>query len=278
MVETRRGGQPVRAYPALVDEGATVAVRLCDSEAGQREAMLRGTRRLLLLNLTVNPAKAAQDRLDNAAKLALAGVPHGSVGALLADCVGAAADQLIARCGGPAWDEAGFRGLLDGVRAGITDQTLRIERQVREVLAAWQACERRLASLRAPALGEAVADVRAQLGALVCAGFVTAHGARRLPDLLRYLRAADRRLQQLPQHAERDAARMAKVQQMREEYEWLCEQFPPGEPLPPQVTEIRWMIEELRVSYFAHALGTAYPVSDKRIMKAVDALAPTHPA
>ena len=67
---------------------------------------------------------------------------------------------------------------------------------------------------------------------------------------------------------------MAKVKEMRDEYAWLLEQFPAGRPVPPEALEIRWMIEELRVSYFAHALGTAYPVSDKRIVKAIDAAAP----
>ena len=67
---------------------------------------------------------------------------------------------------------------------------------------------------------------------------------------------------------------MAKVKEMQDEYAWLLEQFPQGRPVPQAAREIRWMIEELRVSYFAHALGTAYPVSDKRIVKAVDAAAP----
>ncbi|WP_326597802.1 ATP-dependent RNA helicase HrpA [Streptomyces sp. NBC_01803] len=272
--ETRRGGQPVKAYPALVDEGATVAVRLFDTEAEQDRAMRRGTRRLLLLNLPSDPAKFALRQLDNASKLALSSTPHGGVHALFEDCVTAAADQLVATHGGPVWDEEGFRKLFDAVRADIVDLTLKIVRQVREVLTAWQACERRLASLTSPVLAPPLADVREQLNALVRPGFVTEHGARRLPDLLRYLMAADRRLQQLPHQAERDRARMAKVHEMRDEYLWLLEQFPPGRPVPARAGEIRWMIEELRVSYFAHALGTAYPISDKRIIKAVDALAP----
>ncbi|RBM14887.1 ATP-dependent RNA helicase HrpA [Streptomyces sp. PT12] len=272
--ETRRGGQPVKAYPALVDERTSVAVRLFDTEDEQRAAMALGTRRLILLNLPSDPAKFAQRQLDNAAKLALSSTPHGSVGALFDDCVTAAADQLIAAHGGPAWDEEGWIKLFDAVRADIVDLTQRIVRQVREVLGAWQACERRLATVTSPVLRPAVEDVREQLDALVGPGFVTAHGARRLPDLLRYLMAADRRLQQLPHQAEKDRARMAKVHQMRDEYAWLLEQFGPGRPVPPAAREIRWMIEELRVSYFAHALGTAYPVSDKRIVKAVDALAP----
>ncbi|ADI08855.1 ATP-dependent helicase HrpA [Streptomyces bingchenggensis BCW-1] len=272
--ETRRAGQPVKAYPALVDEGASVAVRLFDTEAEQRQAMWRGTRRLILLGLPASPAKFAQGQLSNHAKLALSRSPHGSVPALFEDCVAASADRLIAARGGPAWDEEGFRKLFDGVRADIMDATLDTVRKVQEVLAAWQSCERRLKATTSPALLASLADVKEQLAELIKPGFVTEHGVRRLPDLMRYLVAVDRRLQQLPTNAERDRARMAKVKEMRDEYAWLLEQFPAGRPVPQEALEIRWMIEELRVSYFAHALGTAYPISDKRIVKAIDAAAP----
>ncbi|UQA94541.1 ATP-dependent RNA helicase HrpA [Streptomyces halobius] len=272
--ETRRAGQPLKAYPALVDEGGSVAVRLFDTEAEQLQAMWAGTRRLILLNIPTNPAKFAQDKLSNQQKLALSRNPHGSIGALFEDCVTAAADRLIAARGGPAWDEESFRKLFDGVRADLVDATLKTIQQVQEVLAAWQACERRLKATTSPSLLPSLADVREQLAALIKPGFVTAHGAKRLPDLMRYLVAADRRLQQMPTHAERDRSRMAKVKEMQDEYAWLLEQFPQGRPVPAAAREIRWMIEELRVSYFAHALGTAYPVSDKRIVKAVDAAAP----
>ncbi|WFB08687.1 ATP-dependent RNA helicase HrpA [Streptomyces sp. LX-29] len=272
--ETRRAGQPVKAYPALVDEGASVAVRLFDTEVEQQQAMWRGTRRLILLNLPSNPAKFAQGKLTNQAKLALSASPHGSVQVLFEDCVSAAADRLIAARGGPAWDEESFRKLFDAVRADITDATLDTVRKVQEVLAAWQACERRLKATKSPVLLPSLTDVREQLGELVKPGFVTEHGVRRLPDLMRYLVAVDRRLQQLPNNAERDRTRMAKVHEMRDEYLWLLEQFPQGRPVSREVREIRWMIEELRVSYFAHALGTAYPISDKRIVKAIDAAAP----
>ncbi|RLV01583.1 ATP-dependent RNA helicase HrpA [Streptomyces griseocarneus] len=272
--ETRRAGQPVKAYPALVDEGASVAVRLFDTEEEQREAMWRGTRRLILLNLPSNPAKFAQDKLSNQQKLALSRNPHGSIQALFEDCVSGAADKLIAAHGGPAWDEESFRKLFDAVRADVVDATLDTIRRVQEVLAAWQACERRLKATTSPVLISSLTDVKEQLAELIRPGFVTAHGVRRLPDLLRYLVAADRRLTQLPTNAERDRARMAKVKEMQDEYAWLLEQFPTGRPVSQEVREVRWMIEELRVSYFAHALGTAYPVSDKRIVKAIDKLAP----
>ncbi|PNE36905.1 ATP-dependent RNA helicase HrpA [Streptomyces noursei] len=272
--ETRRAGQPVKAYPALVDEDSSVAVRLFDTEAEQLSAMWAGTRRLILLNIPTNPAKFAQDKLSNQQKLALSRNPHGSIAALFEDCVTAAADRLIAARGGPVWDEESFRKLFDAVRADLVEATLKTIQQVQEVLAAWQACERRLKATAFPSLLPSLADVKEQLAALIKPGFVTTHGAKRLPDLMRYLVAVDRRLTQLPTNAERDRSRMAKVKEMQDEYAWLLEQFPQGRPVPAAAREIRWMIEELRVSYFAHALGTAYPVSDKRIMKAVDAAAP----
>ncbi|MBH1934559.1 ATP-dependent RNA helicase HrpA [Streptomyces sp. AV19] len=271
---TPMAGLPVKAYPALVDEGASVAVRLFDTEPEQRQAMWRGTRRLILLNLPSNPAKFAQDKLGNQQKLALSANPHGSIQALFDDCVSGAADKLIAAHGGPAWDEEGFRKLFDAVRTDIVDVTLDTVRKVQEVLAAWHACERRLKATTSPVLLESLTDVRQQLAELVKPGFVTAHGVRRLPDLMRYLVAVDRRLTQLPTNAERDRSRLAKVREMQDEYAWLLEQFPKGRPVPQEALDVRWMIEELRVSYFAHALGTAFPVSDKRIVKAIDALAP----
>ncbi|WP_031049906.1 ATP-dependent RNA helicase HrpA [Streptomyces sp. NRRL F-5650] len=275
--ETRRAGQPVKAYPALVDDGPkanTVSVRLFDTEAEQAQAMWKGTRRLILRNIPVNPAKFASEKLTNQQKLGLSANPHGSIQALFDDCAMAAADRLIADFGGPAWDEESYRKLYDKVRAEIVDTTVRTVGQVQQVLAAWQACERRLKAVRSPALLANLQDVRTQLDALVKPGFVTEAGIKRLPDLMRYLVAADRRLQQMPTGVQRDTSRMEKVHEMRDEYAWLLEQMPQGRPVPQQVLEVRWMIEELRVSYFAHALGTAYPVSDKRIVKAIDALAP----
>lgn len=272
--ETRRAGQPVKAFPALVDQGETVAVRLFDTEAEQQQAMWRGTRKLILLNIPVNPAKFASDKLTNQQKLALSRNPHGSIQALFDDCATAAADRLIAAHGGPAWDEASFRKLYDKVRADLVDLTVRTIGQVQQILAAWQACERRLKATNSLVLINNVTDVREHLARLVPTGFVTLTGLRRLPDLMRYLVAEDRRLQQMPTNVQRDTTRMEKVHEMQDEYAWLLEQLPQGRPVPQEVLDIRWMIEELRVSYFAHALGTAFPVSDKRIVKAIDAAAP----
>ena len=269
--ETRRAGQPVKAYPALVDEGSSVAVKLFDTEAEQAAAMWRGTRRLILLNVPVNPAKFVADQMSNQQKLALSRNPHGSVQALFEDCATAAADRLIAERGGPAWDEESYRKLFDAVRADLVELTVRTVRQVQQVLAAWHSCERRLKDTRSPALVANVLDVKEQLAALVRPGFVTEAGLKRLPDVMRYLVAADRRLQQMPTAAQRDTTRMQKVREIQTEYAELLAAQPKGRPVPASVRDIRWMVEELRVSYFAHSLGTAFPVSDKRVFKALDA-------
>jgi ATP-dependent helicase HrpA len=272
--EARRAGQPVKAFPALVDEGSSVAVRLFDTEPEQTAAMWRGTRRLIMLNVPVNPAKFAADRLSNQQKLALSRNPHGSVQALFEDCATAAADRLIADRGGPAWDEESYRKLYDAVRADLVELTVRTVQRVEQVLAAWQSCERRLKDTRSLVLVANLQDVREQLAGLVHPGFVTETGLKRLPDLMRYLVAVDRRLQQMPSGAQRDTTRMAKIQEIQAEYAELLAAQRKGRPVPAAVRDIRWMIEELRVSYFAHALGTAFPVSDKRVFKALDAARP----
>src|SRR5262249_15042031 len=106
----------VRSYPALADEGDSVAIRTCATEAEQARSMWHGTRRLILLT-SPSPAKPLLRGLDNQAKLLLSHAPHGGAAELLDDCVACAVDKLIIEYGGPAWDQAGFQRLTDQVRA-----------------------------------------------------------------------------------------------------------------------------------------------------------------
>jgi ATP-dependent helicase HrpA len=211
-----------------------------------------------------------QSGLSNQAKLVLAGSPHGSVTALLEDCVACAADKLIAEAGGPVWDEAGFVRLKDHVRAELADTAALIFSHAQRILAASHEAEARLKSINSPSLAPALADVRAQLSRLIYPGFVTATGARRLPDVLRYLRAIDRRLSRLPEDPHRDRERMQQIQQLEARYVRTRDAHPGA----VKVREVRWMLEELRVSFFAQQLGTAYPISEKRILKALDQATP----
>ncbi len=269
-VERQRPGGAVRGWPALVDAGSSVAVRVLDSEPVQQEAMWRGTRRLLLLNLP-SPRRTADRGLDNRARLALARAPHPSLAALLDDCAGCAVEALMAEHGGPAWDEAAFGRLLAGVRRGYDAALSAVVEHVVRVLAAARDVDAALARPAPPAALPAAADVRAQLADLVHPGFVTETGAARLADLTRYLAAAARRLEQASLDPARDRARMAEVSYVREQYQARLAALDSGRPLPPALEDVRWMIEELRVSLFAQALGTRVPVSEKRVLRALDA-------
>ncbi|GAA5059815.1 ATP-dependent helicase HrpA [Thermocatellispora tengchongensis] len=259
----------MKAYPALADEGDSVAVRMFETESEQRRAMWAGTRRLALLG-SPNPAKWVLGQLSNQAKLALSRSPHQGATALFDDCVACAADKLIADVGGPAWDEGGFARIQEHVRAELFDTTLDVVRRVEGILALWHAVGTTLGELRGGATAAAVQDVRDQVARLVYPGFVTATGHRRLPDLHRYLRAAERRLAKLPDDPYRDEEWMLKVHDVEDDYHDLLDRLPPPRREDDDVTEIRWMIEELRVSFFAQTLGTPYPVSEKRIRKAID--------
>ena len=103
---------------------------------------------------------------------------------------------------------------------------------------------------------------------------MTATGYRRLPQLTRYLRGIERRLDKLPENPARDAASMAVAQRVEQAYRQAVADLPPARRGDPDVTEIRWMLEELRVSLFAQTLGTLAPVSENRILAALDRLRP----
>ncbi|MBX6384646.1 MAG: ATP-dependent RNA helicase HrpA [Microbispora sp.] len=257
----------LRAYPALVDEGTSVAVRMFETERERDRVMWAGTRRLLLLNV-VNPAKAILRTLTTAQKLALSRSPHGGAVALFDDCTACAADKLMAEAGGPAWDEAGFERLRDHVRAALYETTEEVVARVERILTVWHAAQSRLAALGGGA-ADLTADIADQLDGLVYDGFVTETGYDRLPDVHRYLRAVERRLDKLPDDPRRDREWMHRVHDIEDEYRDLLDRLKPDERDAKAVRDIRWMIEELRVSFFAQQLGTPTPVSEKRIRKAM---------
>jgi ATP-dependent helicase HrpA len=277
--EVRRqvGGQVVTGYPALVDAGTasapSVDLRVLSTPEEQRAAMWAGTRRLLLLTVA-SPVRQVRRTLNRTDTLALSQGPHGSLEELLADCLDCAADAVLAAAGGPAWDAAGFAALTERVQASLTGALVDVVAAVVDVLHAATAVRARIAALGSPGLADAVADVRAQVDALVYPGFVRATGAARLTDVTRYLRAASRRLETLPQQPGRDRDWMLRVRDVAEAYRELLASAPAGRPLPEAATEIRWMIEELRVSFFAQNVGTRYSVSEKRIHRAIDDLLP----
>ncbi len=265
-------GHTVTGYPGLVDDGASVSLRLFQTASEQEQAMRGGVIRLLALKVPP-PDRYVLEHLNNTEKLTFSQNPHGSVSALIADCALAAIDKLT-----PAalpWDEASFRALYEQVRAELIDTVFTVTAVVERILASTRRIEKQLKGTTSLALISALNDVRSQLRQLVFPGFVARTGYAQLSQLPRYLAAIEKRLEKLPGNVQRDAQHMAVIQALEDDYDDAVSALLPGRRAGTELTHVRWMIEELRVSLFAVELGTAYSVSEKRIRAVLNkALAP----
>ncbi len=266
-VEQVSGGHTVRGYPALVDTGTAVDIHVFATASEQRAAMAIGTRRLLRLSIP-SPMKTVERGLDPRSKLMLSSNPDGSLAALLDDCADAAVDLLAPA---PVWTRSEFASLREGAAQHLAATTLDIVRRAEKVVSAWSEVQVALPT-KAPAVqADAIADMRDQLTRLLEGGFVAATGAARLTDLARYVTAIGNRLERLPQGVEADRERMQRVHAVEDTYDDLLRDLPAGRADDPDVRDIAWFIEELRVSLWAQQLGTARAVSEQRILKAINA-------
>ena len=271
----RRG--PVMAYPTVVDEGETVGVDVVESPATQADCMWRATRRLVGLVAPLSD-RHLERRLTNDTKLAV-GRSGQAIEALLADCTVAVTDQIIIAHGGPPFGPAGFQAMADTARRDLADRVARVATIAGGVLAAAQLVADRARSLeqRSPEgwTAHAAAEVSHHVSEMTRPGFVTDTGPGRLRDLLRYLDAAGRRLQRLPGDARRDSERQSVIDGVVVRYRGLIDKVTEGR-MPggsgAGLADIRWMIEELRVSLWAQELGTRGPVSEVRILRAIERL------
>jgi len=268
VVERSSGAHTVRGYPALVDEGATVGVRVQATAAEQAAAMRDGTRRLLRL-VVPSPARQVERTLSPQARLVLGVNPDGALAALLDDCADAAVDELAPE---PVWTRAEFAALRATVADGLVGATVAIVDRVQTVLAAAHEVRLALPADPPPAQADAVADIREQIRRLLPPGFVTRTGAGHLDDLARWVAAIGRRLERLPRDVEVDRGRMARVHAVEGAYRELVAALPPLRAAAEDVRDVGRLIEELRVSLWAQQLGTSRPVSEKRIYRAIDAV------
>ena len=268
-VEAVTGGHTVVGYPALVDEGDSASVCIFASPGEQAAAMWNGTRRLLALTIAV-PRKQLERLVSNHARLALAGSGMGGVDALLDESLLCTYDQLLRTHGGPRWDEAGFAALRDLVRADVFDAASAVVSSAARVIAVAGSVATRIDDLRAEALQPSADDMRRQLRWLVHPGFVAASGAERLPDVARYVEGIGVRIDKLAGDFVRDRKRLAPVRRLQDEIDDLLLTCPKSRMR--ELLDVRWLVEELRISVFAQALGTAGPISEQRIERALDAL------
>lgn len=267
-VENVSGGHTVRGYPAFVDAGNAVDIKVFANPAEQAAAMRPGLRRLLRLSAP-SPVKAIERGLSTRTRLALNANPDGSLAALLEDCADAAVDVLVPK---PVWTRSEFATVVERAGKELGTTTHAAVSRVEKVLAAAHEVGVALPDKPSAAQADAVADIRSQLDRLLPKGFVTVAGVARLNDLTRYITAIARRLERLSQAPGADRERMARVHAVEDAYDDLLSALSPARAEDPKVRDIAWQIEELRVSLWAQQLGTPRPVSEQRIYKAIDAV------
>ncbi|MBT1065164.1 ATP-dependent RNA helicase HrpA [Bowmanella sp. Y26] len=267
----KQASYQVKAYPALVDNKQSVAIKLFDQPHLAADAHRQGLRRLLLLNLP-SPIKYLQDKLPNKAKLGLYFNPFGQIKALIDDCISAAVDQLVGEQPEAVRSEQQYQQLHELIRAELNDTVLAIAIKVEKGLTLAHEIHKKLKGNVPLNMINAVGDIKANLDELVYAGFVTDIGTTRLDDWNRYLLAIAKRLEKLPIDPSKDRQHQLVVSKVVEQWRGKLNKVPKGQPVSNELQEVKWMIQELRVSFFAQQLGTAYPISEKRILNHLDKL------
>ncbi len=273
VVESGDRALDVQAYPALLDVGDSVALRVVTTPELQARVMRGGVRRLLLLNAAPTRSSIVR-KVSNDDRLAIA-AGHIELGELSGDCVAAAVDRVMTDHGALPWTEVEFAELRREVRDAAPGLAANALHRAARVMAAANVVADRLATLRADALRPSVDDANRHLGRLVNRGFVLGAGVDRLDDLERYVRAIGYRLDHLAGAQVADQRRMAEVVPLEQRFEAVVDAAGTAQ-LSPALVELRWQLEELRVATFAQPLAVKRPgrpaASPKRIAAALAAL------
>ncbi|MCR2801443.1 ATP-dependent RNA helicase HrpA [Microbacterium sp. zg-Y818] len=270
LVDTRVAGGVVRGYPSLVDEGASVALRIQATPEAAERLTHAGVRRLLLLTVP-SPAPYVLEHLTAHEKLALAASPYPSAKALIEDARVAVADAVLARTvpGAVVRAPADFARVRAEFSRVVVDELFQTVSLTARILTAARDVEKAVRAQNSMTLLAALGDIKGQLAGLVFPGFVSRIGIARLAQLPRYLAGAAERVAQLGDNPGRDRQRLTEYERMAALYAEAGGTIPLAEDAPPNLAHVRWLLEEYRVSLFAQRLGTAEPVSPQRIQKAL---------
>jgi ATP-dependent helicase HrpA len=258
--------QTAIGYPALADVGDAVELQLFDEPAQAAATHRGGLARLFAIALR-EPLKYFERNIPDFQRMSLLYAAFGGAEDLRRELVAA----LLARtCLGEPLpnDTASFAARVADARPRLNLVGQELARTLGEILAEHAAVVRRLAAARAfPA---AVADIQAQLQALLPKRFVTTTPAAQLRHLPRYLKAIGARLDKLRDDPARDAHKQAELAPLLQGWQRLAAQR--RGQADAGLEELRWLLEELRVSLFAQELRTPMPVSARRLHKVLEAL------
>ena len=258
----------VTRYPALVDHGDSVAIVL--QETPQLADKL--TRKGLIPLLIARSAQQKRTILDmlkklhKALSLKIASVPSDFENEGMRAIYQLAfeiAEAKIPR------DRNAFEALLNSGKSELIPTAERFTRLLRNIVDEAFALRRQLTSLQAPELSQSKRDIEQQLERLFMPSYLSSTPANYLIEYPRYLKAINMRLEKLPGQIQKDIDYSNSINNLHAIIQKEIEASRvPNEALE----ELRWSIEELRVSLFAQTLGTKAPISEKRITKRIDEL------
>ena len=266
-VTTTVDGHEVTAYPALVATKDGVELKVHPTKAAADAAMVTTTLTLLMREISVNASQMVKG-LPLQQRVAVDSYPHGGADGLVNDARVAAIRDLMLEAGGPVRTPAAFQKLKDTVKPQVPGRVRQAVVAIAPGLAEYSNLRAELAHWDGPAID----DMRAQLDFLLPRNAITVHGMSHLRHLPRYIQAMRIRLEDMNLDPDRDADRQAEVDNAKAYLSNRLRNPPAGREKTREVKDVRWMIEELRVSLFAQRLGTAHAVSLRRIQKAVDKL------
>jgi ATP-dependent helicase HrpA len=282
-ITVAKGGFEAVGFPGLRDEVTHVAEAVFDSQAFAATKHRAAIIRLLLLNLP-DPSRWVFAHLSNAEKLALASSPYPNMQDLLRDAQVKAVTQLVDASqptedrpeafkrpvtqpySSLPRDEAAFTALLHSVRQEQADQTRQVTGVVVKTLISYAEALTAVARIGG---GHEAIDMREQLANLVFDHFISFTPDPWFAQLPRYCRAVTMRAQAMSVNPARDAPLFDQLTSVLDEYADLLASVPSGDPVPREVEDIGFLIEELRVQLFAQPLKTLVPVSAKRIRTAM---------
>jgi ATP-dependent helicase HrpA len=258
----------IRAYPAFVDDGSSVSIRLMSTPADQAAAMPGGVRRLLLASIP-SPVAYVQQHLTSNEKLTLAASPYPNTKALFDDTLLAVIDSVLYRMkpDGQLFMRAEFEAVRDRVSGIVMDSMFETVGLVTRILTAARSAEKAIGSATSLVFLSALNDAKTQLAGLVHPGFVSATGLEQLRHIPRYLNGITQRIAALPVNPGRDRAWQTQVETALALYADAGGRIPLAPGSREAIVHARWMLEEFRVSLFAQGLGTAETVSIQRIRK-----------
>lgn len=259
----------VKAYPALVKDGNKVHLKLFDDAQKAARAHQTGVRQLIIKQLP-SPIKYLQEKLPNKSKLGLYFNPFGQIKALISDCIDAVVDEAVKSSSYDLRTADGFEALCQSLAGELNDAVLTVAIQVEKGLTTAHGISKTLKGKTPLNMINAFADVKSHLSSLVYPGFVADIGVQRLKDWNRYIEGLARRLEKIPVDPIRDRSQQLQIEKVQHRYEQVLQKFAREVSVPEALAEVRWQIEELRISLFAQQLGTSMPISSKRIENYLD--------